>query len=244
MTSSSPYRDVDIAAVVAEVVRRLAAETAAGGAGEIPRGGRELGPGLGRRFPRRSPTPWRRRAAPSPSSPPCRSSSGASSSTSSRLLRRERRGVGPPGIRGDPDRPAGPQDREADAFAGCSASRSCGPSVRVGDAGTALIEAAPFGRRSGWSRRRRIRLPTMAATRSTSSPRATRPSSPPIPAAARCRAYGPEAYQPADQGQDRPREPALSHGQAVDRGGRRALPASRRRPALPSRADRRWSRRR
>lgn len=45
MTSSSPpsYRDVDIAAVVAEVVRRLAAEQNAGSTGEAPGGGRDSG---------------------------------------------------------------------------------------------------------------------------------------------------------------------------------------------------------
>ena len=50
-SSSPPYRDVDIAAVVAEVVRRLAAEQAPGGASEAPAGVRDSAPGSDGVFP-------------------------------------------------------------------------------------------------------------------------------------------------------------------------------------------------
>jgi acyl-CoA reductase-like NAD-dependent aldehyde dehydrogenase len=49
--SSSPYRDVDIAAVVAEVVRRLAAEPGSDGPKEAPAGSRETGTGSDGVFP-------------------------------------------------------------------------------------------------------------------------------------------------------------------------------------------------
>jgi len=50
-SSSPPYRDVDIAAVVAEVVRRLAAEQDPGGVSEVPAGVRDSAPGSDGVFP-------------------------------------------------------------------------------------------------------------------------------------------------------------------------------------------------